>query len=211
MPTTSMNYSGPARIIVLFIKDSNKDDRLFITPDNETTGYYVTFEQNTILNKTENYVANQELVPYINNLFSAVQVDCDPYDCIQVDFPTYPTIIVERENLLSYLQIFAEQLSSVQAYWPSEISGNDYLPAKPGSREFEGPARLYFIFQKKGKKDDKLSIIPDAHGYKLCYDHADLFHTTERLIYSHELTSYLQLLSASLAFDAEPGVRPKRI
>lgn len=203
MNANSVTYEGSARIRVIFQKNGAKDDVLVISPDDQTYGYYVTFEQNTMKNKTESYMANGDLNSYIERLFHSVLFDADPYDCVQVDFPTYPTLIVERYDLPQYIPLFLEQLASVQSEWPTEYSGNCYSNKTAESSLFEGPGRIYLILLKTGYKDDKLTIIPEGNGYKVVFDQKNIVNLTETYLTASELASYLKRFVTTITLDAD--------
>jgi len=200
----SVNFQGHARIQITFIKEGNKDDKLFIAPDTQSDGYTVLFDQKNIKNKAEVFMANVDLLPYVERIFLTVLYDQDPCDCIQVDFPTYPSIIVERRNLQDYFPLFSEQLASIQSYWPTEYSGYPYANKDAPSSVFEGSARLYLIMMKNGKPDDKLVVYPEDNGYYVRHDQTNLVLTTETFLYQHEFVPYIQRFLTTLAYDAEP-------
>lgn len=42
------------------------------------------------------------IVEYFDNLFVIIQMDDEPFHCIQIDFPAYPTILLNIASLQDY-------------------------------------------------------------------------------------------------------------
>ena len=202
--SNTANFQGLGRIILTFQKNGFKDDKLTIAADSETSGYIVTFLQNTIDNLSTNYLTNAELTPYLNRLFRTMEFDVQGYDCVQFDCPLYPTVIVERANLLNYYYILADQIASLQNAWPTEKSGADFLTAKKISTAYAGEGRLYCRLIKEGNKDDILCIRRQEDFYHIRYAQNHLMNSYESYMPASELIPYLQRFFTAVTCDAEP-------
>ena len=206
MSTPSVNFQGLGRILLTFQKQGSKDDRLTITPDSQSTGYDVTFLQNTIYNNTTTYMTNGELLPYLHRLLRTMEFDTQGYECVQFDCPSFPTVLIEASNLVNYYYVLADQIKSLQQSWPAERSGSDYSSQRKMSGSYSGDGRLFLTLIKKDTKDDTLSITPENGGtsYYVRYDQNYLKNSTERVLHAHELVPYLQRFFTALASDMEP-------
>jgi hypothetical protein len=204
--SSSVSFHGLGRILLTFLKRGNKDDRLTIDPDEYSTGYHVHFLQHTIRNTTETYLSNSELMPYLHRMFRTIELDVHAYDCVQIDCPSFPTVMIERTGLLNYFHILSDQIKSLQKTWPMEWSGKEYVRAKPSSESFSGEARLYVKMIKDDCLDDTLCIVPEDGGssYLIRHEQNYLKNTTERVIPANDLHPYLQRFFTALSVDAEP-------
>ena len=202
----SMSYSDMGRIVLIFQKETRKDDILMVIPDDQSNGYYVTFKQNTIQNMTERYFANSELVPYLDRFLRAAASDSDPYDCVQVDCPTFPTVLVSIPNVLTYFPVLVDQIQSIQTYWPTEHSGRRIKDAVNHSMKFDGDSRIIVILQREDGQDDILTVMPDdeTDGYNVYFEQKHLHSVTTRYVPSQELVPYLERFVRALAIDEEP-------
>lgn len=201
---SSVNFAGLGRIVLTFQKKGCKDDTLVVTPDSQTDGYNVSFVQNTIRTNSENYLTNDKLIPYLDRLIRALEFDAEPYDCVQFDCPTYPTVIIEKDNLQDYFYVLSEQISSLQSSWPYEKSGVHHTEAKRSSKSYNGEGRLYFTMQKDGKKDDVLSVYPEHNGFSVRFEQNEILNTTEWFVNSSDITPYIERFFTTISYDAEP-------
>jgi len=194
------------RIVLTFEKQTRKDDVLTIVPDDQSNGYYVTFKQNTIQNMTERYFTNSELVPYLDRFLRTAANDSDPYECVQVDCPTFPTVIVSIPNVLTYFPVLVDQIQSIQTYWPMEHSGRRMKDVPPPSLKYDGDSRIMVILQREDRQDDILTVTPheEMDGYQIHFAQKHLRNVTERFVPSQELTPYLERFVRALAVDEEP-------
>ena len=201
----TMSYKS-ARILIILQKDGAKDDVITIRPDDESTGYKVDFEQNTILNKTHTTVTNSELGQYLDRVVRTMLYDASPYDRAQVDCPLYPSVIVSLANLTTYLPILMDQIQSLQSQWPVEMSGKDNLLKNKQSCAYSDSARIYIILQKRNRQDDIMSIekLYDSKGYWVRYEQTELCYMNEARVENKDLLLYLQRFMNSLLVDEEP-------
>jgi hypothetical protein len=202
---TSVNFQGLGRIIFTFQKKHSKDDTLTVVPDTNSDGYNVTFVQNTMHNKTESHLANSELIPYLNRLFNVMMFDVAPYDCVQIDCPSFPTVVIEMYNIMSYVSVLTDQINSMQTHWPQEKSGLTYaFEGGRASKTFTGDGRILVTLIKDNKKDDILSIQPEACGYNVRFEQAELINETENFVYTNDLPAYISRFFTAVMYDAEP-------
>jgi hypothetical protein len=101
-------------------KDYTKDDVLVIRPDEDSNGYYATFTQGEVGNVTERYIQNRDLMSYVDMFFQSVVNDEARCDKIQIDCPSFPTAIVDPDDIYDYLDTFEDQVDSLQDVWPTE-------------------------------------------------------------------------------------------
>ncbi len=109
-----------AKIVFYFQKNGHKDDILRIIPDDESDGYYVELKQAQVGVSNSRYVKHRDIMKYIDLVFQSVVYDEDGPDNIQIDCPTYPSVILTRDDLEDYLDVLEDQIDSLQDYWPEE-------------------------------------------------------------------------------------------
>jgi hypothetical protein len=109
-----------AKITIYLQKNCVKDDVLIVTPDENTNGYYASFKQAQVGVVSKRYIANRELMPYLGMFFQSVVCDEARCDKIQIDCPSFPTVIVDPEDIYDYLDTLEDQVDSLQDVWPTE-------------------------------------------------------------------------------------------
>jgi hypothetical protein len=119
------SFTDFAHLKFILQKAGNKDDILTIVPDIHSDGYFVKYDQKTLLNMTENVIEDSQLVPYLERFLLTLRMDAEPYTAIQVDCPLHPTVWITIDRLRSYVMPFLEQVRSIRSSWPFETSGND--------------------------------------------------------------------------------------
>lgn len=196
------NYSDYGRIFIILMSDGEKDDILCITPDSDSNDYIVRFEQHTILNTVESVVGNADLPNYLNNFFAASGMDACPYDTVQIDCPSYPSILLSRENVVPYLPVLHSQLASMQEFWPEEESGKGNITK--GKMTYTGDAKVNLLFISPfKKKDDRLTLSNTQGGFVARFEQNSLHTVNTRYIPMSGIMSYLWTVFHVLLCDEE--------
>lgn len=198
-----MDDSSLGRIILIFQKVGMKDDKLTILPDSMSNGYNVTFEQNVIGTKANMYIKNSALVPYLDKFFTAIENDTVPYDCVQIDSPTYSTVIISMSNIRNYFPMLIDQINMFQRSWPTETSGSRRIKTRNPAN---GNGEIVVILQRATFVDDVLRIVPDSYSddYLVRFEQNYINNTTEKYLNADELIQYLNLFMSVLCADEEP-------
>lgn len=202
---SSNSYSELGRIVFTLIKNGNSDntsdDKLTVRPDVDSNGYNVTFDQKTILNTVNAYVTNEDFLGYLNNFFNSISLDSDPCEFVQIDCPSYPTILLKSGNVLGYLPVLQCQIAHMQEHWPMEYSGSKNLPNK--SHTYNRFANIYLVLQSAGRKDDILRISKHLNGYKVRLEQNNINNTTVRYIPNSDILYYLECVFRTILSDEE--------
>ena len=195
-----------ARILLICQKNGMQDDILTISPDTDSTGYNVRFDQKTIMNTTDTYMENKELAPYLYRFFRSIETDMVPYDCVQIDSPTFPTVVITSSNLLAYYPVLVDQIQSIQTNWPTETNGDSGAERNTLSQSFEGAARILLILQHSRTKDTILTIVPDEEhqGFYVRLDQKELRYITETYVGTADLVLYMERFFRAMMCDEEP-------
>jgi hypothetical protein len=115
----------PAKIFVRIQNPGNQDDILTLDPDMESSGFNVTFDQQTTLMKTTHWVDYDNVVDYLESFFSSLVFDTDTTTCshVQVEIPGLPCVLLKKKNLITYLYAvvddYLDQLKENDE-WPME-------------------------------------------------------------------------------------------
>jgi hypothetical protein len=115
----------PAKIVIRLLNHSNDDDILTLDPDMDSTGFNITFNQQTTLMKTTQWVDYDGVVQYLASFFAALSYDTDAKSCynVQVEVPGLPCVLLKKTNIVSYLYCvvddYLEQLQE-DGEWPME-------------------------------------------------------------------------------------------
>ena len=199
-----MSNSDLARIVLIFQKAGSKDDVLTIVPDVNSMGYNVTFEQNTIRNTTMTYLKNNELVSYLDRFLMVIEHDLFPYEYVQIDSPTYSSVVVSMDRMRNYLPMLQDQIDMFQRSWPTEYIGS--MRDAKLSKSYDGQGRLVILLQRESRVDDILTILPDpsSEGYLVRFDQNHVRNTTEKYLNSDEILPYIQQFLEVLYSDEEP-------
>ena len=129
-----MSYTS---IVLRFIRNQNDaghtDDVLTITPSYSDRMYDLTFEDrvNGIVNKFSSI--ESEILDYVDNLFVLLGADDDPYNAVQVDSPSFPSVIItmrklERDDIRDSVM---DILRSTLRNYPSKVSKTHRLRHAP--------------------------------------------------------------------------------
>ncbi len=138
---SAFTYANPhlaAAIHFCLVKDNRPDDTLLIKPSvHSLRGFTAKYTQNSNATQVEHELANTELMPYINRLFTSMMYDIHRYDSVQIDCPGYSSVVLKTTNVLSYLPILSSQIDSLQNIWPLESIGKRPSTSEPtqGGRE----------------------------------------------------------------------------
>ena len=200
----TMSNSDLARILLIFQQSGRKDDVLTILPDRNSMGYNITFAQNTIGNTSTTYVKNDELASYLDRFRMVIEHDLVPYECVQIDSPTYPSVIVSMDQMRTYLPLLQTQIDMFQRSWPTEYTC--CMRDTKLSRSYNGHGRLVILLQRETRVDDILTIRPDSltEGYLVRFDQTYIRNTTETYLHADEILPYIQQFMEVLYADEEP-------
>jgi hypothetical protein len=110
-----------APIVLTLQKHNTLDDLLIVVPDNITDHYNVFFLQKSIENGHILRIQNETFPFYMTNFFRTLWFDVNGCSHLQIDFPGYPTIVVDRPNFEAYCAHFLRQFESIQDDWPLEF------------------------------------------------------------------------------------------
>jgi hypothetical protein len=113
------SISSYAKIIIT-VQRAETDDVLAITPDLDSDGYYVSFDQKSIRNKSHCYFNNTQLVDYLHIFFHTLLYDSETPRYIQIDCPMFPTVLFPPSQMENYFLLLQRQLAIVQEDWPFE-------------------------------------------------------------------------------------------
>ena len=106
------------------MKDKHPDDTLSIKPSQHSLrGFTAKYTQNSNATQVEHELANTELMPYLERLFSSMMFDAWCYESVQIDCPGYSSVVLKTINIRSYLPILRSQIDSLQNSWPLESVG----------------------------------------------------------------------------------------
>ena len=109
------------KILVILQKTDCSDNLLTITPDADSTGYFVDFKQTDINTTNSKYVENDNLSHYLHLFFQSIEFDHQKCDYIQIDVPSFPSVILAPNDLSYYMDILEDQIESLQDDWPAEM------------------------------------------------------------------------------------------
>jgi hypothetical protein len=115
----------PAKIVVRIQNEGNPDDILTLDPDAYSSGFNVTFNQQTTLMKTTHWIDYDNVVEYLEAFFGSLAFDCDNKTCsfVQIEIPGLPCVLLKKKNLMAYLygvvDDYLDQLK-INEEWPVE-------------------------------------------------------------------------------------------
>jgi hypothetical protein len=113
-----MSYS---KIIITLINgERSTDDILKITPNESNNSYDVEFKQNTVNNIVYANIVQRNLPSYLEQFFTSVTLDEEGASSIQIEVPSFPTIIIKSSNALKHLDLLQDQIESIEDNWPTE-------------------------------------------------------------------------------------------
>jgi hypothetical protein len=124
MVSDTMAY---AAIHLVLQTAGKKDDVLTIRPDEHSDNYLVVYEQNTINNTTHSISTPENIHEYLRLFLDAVSEDYDGPDMIQLDVPSFPTVVIHAEDAQYYFSTLSRQISMLQSQWEE---GHDW-PTEP--------------------------------------------------------------------------------
>jgi len=119
MSNFATNYG---KIVLIFIRPNREDDVLKITPSNSDNTYEIEYTQNSINNTVYTTLRQNDLENYLDTFLQAVSMDEDSPASIQIDVPSFPSVMIKSTNILNYTSLLFDQISSIQDEWPMEIS-----------------------------------------------------------------------------------------
>jgi len=107
-------------IIFYLQKTGSQDDVLKITPSPYDSGFDLEFKQRTIGTVSKGYVEQCDITSYIYRFFLAIAMDQVSCEYVQIDCPTYPSLIRRPATLDQYFPILREQILGLLKGWPVE-------------------------------------------------------------------------------------------
>jgi len=97
--------------IRIFLQRADQpDDVLIVKPDNHSQWYDMTFKQNTLG------------VTTTNSFLRCLLIDEDKCSHVQVDIPSYPTVILKLHNIPSYYTLLRQKVLNIISHWPLDES-----------------------------------------------------------------------------------------
>jgi hypothetical protein len=113
-----MSYS---KILITLINgERSTDDILKITPSENNNTYDIEFRQNTVNNVVYANIVQRNLPSYLEQFFTSVTLDEEGARSIQIEVPSFPTIMIKTANALKYLELLQDQIESIEDNWPTE-------------------------------------------------------------------------------------------
>jgi len=113
-----MSYS---KVIITLIKgERSTDDVLKITPSENNNSYDIEFRQNTVNNVVYSNIVQRNLPSYLEQFLTSVTFDEEGASSIQIEIPSFPTVIIKTKNALRYLSLLQDQIESIEDNWPTE-------------------------------------------------------------------------------------------
>lgn len=107
-------------MITLINGERSTDDVLKITPSESNNSYDIEFRQNTVNNVVYANIVQRNLPSYLEQFFTAATLDEEGARSIQIEVPSFPTIMIKTKNALKYLSLLVDQLESIEDNWPTE-------------------------------------------------------------------------------------------
>jgi len=108
-------------MILTLQKKVTPDDVFIIVPDTIDDYYNIFFIQRSIGNGQIIRMKRSKMSEYMTTVFQTIAFDFNGCSHIQIDFPGFPSIIVQRSDILSYFELFQKQLSILEEDWPVEF------------------------------------------------------------------------------------------
>jgi hypothetical protein len=134
MSNSSTTYG---KIMLICIRPNREDDVLKITPSEDDRSYEIEFTQNSINNTVYTTVRQNDLENYLENFLQSVSMDEDRPQSIQIDVPSFPSVMIKSANILEYTSLLFDQISSIQDEWPLEISARKAAKLAQAQKEQE--------------------------------------------------------------------------
>ena len=111
----------PALFRIVLQKESAKDDVLKIYPSTAHHSVYeAEFRQETTANISYAALKGTGVLSYVELFLDSVLADENGCECIQIDCPPFPSVILYRHSILKYMPVLRVQLSSIVENWPAE-------------------------------------------------------------------------------------------
>lgn len=98
-------------------KADTKDDMLSITPSGMS--YKVTFAQASLDDVSTTTLKMSGLISYIELFMDSILADNNGCACIQIDCPSFPSVILYKDAIMKYMPILRLQLHSIMENWPA--------------------------------------------------------------------------------------------
>lgn len=110
-------------VIRVILQASGKpDDTLTIHPNAHDDNYTVMFVQRTVNHTSWATVRYTRIFDYLENFMRSALIDEEGAQLIQIEAPTYPTVIVRRENIKDYVSLLFDQIENLERNWPLEVN-----------------------------------------------------------------------------------------
>ena len=112
----------PALFRIVLQKEGANDDVLKIHPSQlHHSIYEAEFLQATIANVSYAALKSSGVLGYVELFLDSVLADENGCECIQIDCPPFPSVILYRESIIKYMPVLRVQLNSIMENWPAEI------------------------------------------------------------------------------------------
>ena len=107
----STEMPAPASIYILLQKVDHKDDLLTITPDPDHGSMFnVKYEQNNLNSVNTFSLSSNTISRYLNLFFESIEMDNDGSDFIQIEIPSFPTVVIRAGDSGYYASTILKQI-----------------------------------------------------------------------------------------------------
>ena len=117
-------------LITLINGERSTDDILKISPNESNNSYDIEFRQNTVNNVVYANIVQRNLPSYLEQFFTSVTLDEEGARSIQIEVPSFPTIMIKTANALKYLTLLQDQIESIEDNWPTEQTVSSLKPKR---------------------------------------------------------------------------------
>jgi hypothetical protein len=96
------------------------DDLLRILPSEDVDFYEISYKQRTINQHITHRVSVSTIIDYLESFFTALSRDVAGPEYVQIECPTFPTILLNPRDLVSYIPTLTQQIVLLEPDWPFE-------------------------------------------------------------------------------------------
>ena len=110
-------------IKVILQKNGLPDDVLTLNPNDDNEHYTAKFVQSSVNNTALGEVRANRVFDYLENFVRTAVIDAEGPEYFQFDVPLFPSVIIKKANVQNYLELFFDQIQSIERNWPVERAG----------------------------------------------------------------------------------------
>jgi hypothetical protein len=114
-------YYGVVKVILQ--KTGLPDDVLTLTPNDDNEHYTAKFVQSSVNNTSLGEVRANHVFNYLENFVRSAVIDTEGPEYFQFDVPLFPSVVVKKENVQNYLELFFDHIHFIERNWPVERTG----------------------------------------------------------------------------------------